>query len=834
MEQTKGNNQPLDQQLQQMREELRTTREIMHTMTHAFHSIYVIDIEADTYLEISSDREVQEVIGTHGKAQEIMSLVANNYITEHDRVRVLEFTRISTLSERLSQEGRIELQYQTLDGNWYDGTFLIHKQDREGRVTHALFVTQQVSQQKKREIKQNEALLQATAAAEQANRAKTTFLNSMSHDIRTPMNGIIGMTAIAQAHLEDRERVKNCLGKIAGASQHLLSLINDVLDVSRIESGKVDLQEQPFSLPDVIDNLVSMTSSAVEEHQHTLEVEVEQLDHEEVIGDPLRLQQVFLNLLSNAIKYTPDGGCIRISLQERPTRSDDYAKFEFECEDNGVGMTAEYQEHLFEPFSRALDRHTHNVQGTGLGMVITRNIIRMMGGDIRVESQYRKGSRFTVEFKMKKQEKSLEHTRPLQGLTALVLDPDDIQGKRTCMMLREMGITPQHVYCGSEAVRTTRKKLEKDGHFNFVLMDRRPTDMYTFDVARQLRQLLDEHAKLIMITSKDWTEFEMEARAAGFDDFFAKPLYRSRLARRLVALLENDRPDTSKNELEDFEEMDFSHKRILLAEDNELNMEIACEILGMTGVRVERATNGEEEVRMFETSPVAYYDMIITDIQMPRMNGLEATRAIRMLNRPDALTVPIIAMTANAFTEDMDSSRRAGMNDHLSKPIDLNKLMNIMKHYLGGRHRKQVIAKPRLRTTAPAHYHEELYMANGMTSLSPAYDRTCIQVLEQNAAVGVVGILEQKDYPISCISGFALKSLGYDFDEMMEKTHGTFIHLVHEEDRKRLVSEFYNGTQRFRYRMIRKDGTIAAVTSTTTGIQTLDGCRVRMLSLRIE
>ena len=263
-------------------------------------------------------------------------------------------------------------------------------------------------------------------------------------------------------------------------------------------------------------------------------------------------------------------------------------------------------------------------------------------------------------------------------------------------------------------------------------------------------------------------------------------------------------------------------------------MEIACEILCMTGVRVERATNGEEEVRMFETSPVAYYDMIITDIQMPRMNGLEATRAIRMLNRPDALTVPIIAMTANAFTEDMDSSRRAGMNDHLSKPIDLNKLMNIMKHYLGGRHRKQVIAKPRLRTTAPAHYHEELYMANGMTSLSPAYDRTCIQVLEQNAAVGVVGILEQKDYPISCISGFALKSLGYDFDEMMEKTHGTFIHLVHEEDRKRLVSEFYNGTQRFRYRMIRKDGTIAAVTSTTTGIQTLDGCRVRMLSLRIE
>ena len=678
---------------------------------------------------------------------------------------------------------------------------------------------------------------QAYMAAENANRAKTTFLSNMSHDIRTPMNGIIGMTTIAKAHLDDRDRVSECLDKIMGASSHLLSLINDVLDVSRIESGRIVLSEDTFSLPEIFDNMINMISPQILNKHLELFVDICGVIHEDVIGDSLRLQQIFMNIVGNAIKYTPEGGKISVSLKEIPSDTALRSEYVFTCKDTGYGMTPEFVKKLFVPFERAEDERIKGIQGTGLGMVITKNILEMMNGDIKVESEYGKGSTFSAHFRMKNQNKLIENDTIPKDMSVLLVDDDEATGESTSLTLDSLGISNTYVSTGKDAIDAVKKLHDRNESFRVCLIDWKMPDMDCMEIIRQVRRYGGENMAIVIISAYDWSEIEMNARAAGANSFMTKPLFRSKLIGKLKEVTDEILPEQKENILEKYTEKHYEDKRILLVDDNELNREIASEILGMTHVMVEEAEDGKQALEMFENSEWNYYDMILMDVQMPVMDGHQATKAIRRLKRPDAVSVPIVAMSANAFIEDVESSRMAGMNGHISKPVNIAKLLGIMEDYLGNRIRRsviQIVDEDGNPTTSPARYYEELYFADGSVNMSQENERVCINVLDRNGAVGIFGLLEQKDFPIYCVSGFALTALGYSFAELMKRTDGFFVELLHEDDRRRFIEEFYEKGKKRKYRMIRKNGDTVTATTYSADTKLADGGKAKMLSIRVE
>lgn len=678
---------------------------------------------------------------------------------------------------------------------------------------------------------------QAYEAAESANRAKTTFLSNMSHDIRTPMNGIIGMTTIAEAHLDDRERVKECLEKIMGASNHLLSLINDVLDVSRIESGRIVLAQEAFSLPEIFDNMINMTAPQIMNKNHELFIDVCNVVHEDVTGDALRLQQVFMNIVGNAIKYTPDGGRISVGLKEVPSDTAFYSEYIFTCEDNGYGMTPEFLKNLFVPFARANDEHTKDIQGTGLGMVITKNIVQMMDGKIEVDSKYGKGTRFTVHFRIKNQNTLIENDQIPENMSVLIVDDDLATCESTSLTLEQLEIRNRYVMDGRKAIELVKEGMEKHDPFRVCLIDWKMPDMDCMEIIRQVKRYGGEDLAVVIISAYDWSEVEMNARAAGATGFLTKPLFRSKLVAKLKEVTDGLSVEQKSNLLEKYTEKDYREKRVLLVDDNDLNREIASEILRMTQVTVEEAANGKQAAEMFAASKEKYYHMILMDIQMPVMDGYEATRMIRQMNRKDALTVPIIAMSANAFVEDIESSKKAGMNGHISKPVNIAKLLGIMEDYLGSRVKRSVIEiveDSRDTQTVPARYYEELYFADGSITMSEENEKVCLNVLDKNGAVGIFGLLEQKDFPIYCVSGFSLTALGYTFEEMMKSTDGFFSELIYEEDRRRFAEEFYEEGKKRQYRMKKKNGNIIEVTTYSADTQLEDGSKAKMISMRVE
>lgn len=521
------------------------------------------------------------------------------------------------------------------------------------------------------------------AIAQRANEAKSAFLSNMSHDIRTPMNGIIGMTAIAGAHIDDREKVKDCLDKISGASRHLLSLINEILDLSKIESGNITLSAESFSISEVLDEMVNMLSPQMRSKNQQFTFHVERVTHEKVIGDPLKLQQVFTNILSNAIKYTPDGGSISVDFREKPAGSAIVAEYEFICQDTGYGMSEEYLKKLFEPFERAEDERIRNIQGTGLGMVITRNIVRMMDGDIAVESKLDEGSRFTVTFRMKPQENADISDEKLAGLRVLVADDDPSVCESTCIALSELGMIGEYVLSGEDAVEKVAQRHLSAEEYDVCLIDMQMQGMDGLEATRRIKKISGSEVSVILISAYDWSDIEGAARRVGVDAFISKPLFKSRILNKLREVVLGEEIEKEKaDQLADYAAMDFSDKRILLVEDNELNREIASSILWETHVSVETAENGRIALEMVERSEEGHYDMILMDIQMPVMDGLEAARAIRQLPRTDVKTVPIIAMSANAFLEDIIKAKNAGMNDHIAKPIDFKKLLGVMESYM--------------------------------------------------------------------------------------------------------------------------------------------------------
>lgn len=545
----------------------------------------------------------------------------------------------------------------------------------------ALLVSMDVSPKKKAEIESRKALKEAYRAAENASRAKTEFLSNMSHDIRTPMNAIVGLTAIAGANIESQEKVIECLGKITKSSRHLLGLINEVLDMARIESGKMSLTEEDFNLPELVDNLITMTKTSIDEHHHSFEVHIDHIEHEAVCGDSLRIQQIFVNLMSNAIKYTPDGGHIIFSIREKPNGFSELGCYEFTIEDDGIGMTPEFQKVMFDPFSRADDHRTTKVQGTGLGMAITRNIVHLMNGDIEVDSAPNKGTKITVTVYLKLQESEKEQEKELVDLPVLVVDDDRTCCESTVATLEDIGIDGEWVLTGTEAVERCRARHKNNSDYFAVILDWKMPGMDGIETARNIRACVGEDVTIIILTAFEFSEIEDEARSAGVNAFIAKPLFRSRLTATLRQFVSGKKEKNARNCLEDFANADYSGKRILLVEDNELNREIAIEIMGMTGAEIDVAENGKIAVDKIADAPENWYDLVFMDIQMPIMNGYEATAAIRSLSGARG-HVPIIAMTANAFAEDVQLAKNTGMNEHMAKPLDMHKLNEILKTWL--------------------------------------------------------------------------------------------------------------------------------------------------------
>ena len=574
-----------------------------------------------------------------------------------------------------------KFEYCSLDENTYKIASFIPLEWEGTRLVKVLLASMNVSQEKRAEIESHRALKEAYRAAENANRAKTEFLSNMSHDIRTPMNAIVGLTAIAGANIENPDKVIECLGKTTKASRHLLGLINEVLDMARIESGKMSLAEEDFNLPELVDNLITLTKPAIDEHRHNFEVHVDRIEHEAVCGDSLRIQQVFVNLMSNAIKYTPDGGNITFSIKEKPNGFSELGCYEFSIADNGIGMTPEFQKIMFEPFSRADDHRTTKVQGTGLGMAIAQNIVNLMNGSIKVDSAPGKGTTITVTIYLKLQESEKEQEKELLDLPVLVVDDDKTCCESTVATLKDIGIAGEWVLTGREAVERCYARHEAGCDYFAVILDWKMPKMDGIETARKIRERVGKDVTIIILTSFEFSEIEEEARAAGVDAFIAKPLFRSRLTATLRQFTSGKKEKNARSLLESFAKTDYTSKRVLLVEDNELNREIAAEILGMTGVAVDIAENGKIAVEKVVAAPEKWYDLIFMDIQMPIMNGYEATAAIRSLPGGRG-KVPIIAMTANAFAEDVQLAKNTGMNEHIAKPLELDKLNDVLKQWL--------------------------------------------------------------------------------------------------------------------------------------------------------
>ncbi len=545
----------------------------------------------------------------------------------------------------------------------------------------AMVITKDITAEVKKRREATQALQDALMQAQHANRAKTTFLSNMSHDIRTPMNAIIGFATIAVSHIDNKDQVLDCLQKVLSSSNHLLSLINDILDMSRIESGKLQIKEQECNLSELMHNMVNIIQPQVKAKQLELFIDTFEVVNEDVIADPLKMNQVFINLLSNAVKYTPAGGNISFRIIQKNTFKHGYADYTFIIKDNGIGMTDEFVEHIFEPFEREATVTQTGIQGTGLGMAITKNIVEMMNGNITVESEKGKGTTFTVELTLELQdlEKNAEQIKELNGLRALVVDDDFNVCDSVNKMLKQIGMRSEWTTSGREAVYRAKLAHDDGDDYHTYIIDWQMPDTSGVETARKIRKMVDGNVPVIIMTAYDWSDIEEEARAAGVTAFCAKPLFMSDLKSALLAA--NNLLD--KEETDDWTKADFKGRRILLVEDIELNREIAQVILEETGFVVECAPDGTDAVDMVKASEEYYYDAILMDIQMPIMNGYEATRAIRALPRKDVNTLPIIAMTANALEEDKEAALKNGMNAHIAKPIDVDVFIEVLSQFLG-------------------------------------------------------------------------------------------------------------------------------------------------------
>ena len=567
----------------------------------------------------------------------------------------------------------------------------VHQKTGERHWFHIVAMGSEVNRKKKyilvmsdrtSDRKMNQALSEAVRAAETANKAKSTFLSNMSHDIRTPMNAIIGFTTLAVSNIDDKKRVRDYLGKILSSSNHLLSLINDILDMSRIESGKIHLEETEVSLSDVLHDLKTIISGQIHAKQLELYMDAMDVTNEDVYCDKTRLNQVLLNLLSNAVKFTPAGGTVSVRIRQCPGTKKGSELYEIRVKDNGIGMSQEFVQKIFSPFERERTSTVSRTQGTGLGMAITKNIVDMMGGTIEVQTEQGKGTEFIVRlpFRIQSEHQRIEKIVELEGLKALVVDDDFNTCDSVTKMLVRVGMRSEWTLSGKEAVLRARQSMEMGDAFHAYIIDWRLPDMNGIEVTRQIRSLGDD-TPIIILTAYDWSDIEVEARAAGVTAFCAKPMFMSDIRDTLMTAIGQKQAQTEAAALP-AAGSDFRGRCILLVEDNELNSEIAVEILNEYGFLVDTAENGAEAVEKVKNSKPGSYDLVLMDVQMPVMNGYEATRQIRALKDPALAGITILAMTANAFDEDRKKALESGMDGFLSKPIVIEELLSTLQKNL--------------------------------------------------------------------------------------------------------------------------------------------------------
>ena len=567
----------------------------------------------------------------------------------------------------------------------------IHLKTGEKRWFHNIAMCSEVNGKKKYILvmsdrtddwKMNQALSEAVRAAETANKAKSTFLSNMSHDIRTPMNAIIGFTTLAVSNIDDKKRVRDYLGKILSSSNHLLSLINDILDMSRIESGKIHLEETEVSLSGVLHDLKTIISGQIHAKQLELYIDAMDVTNEDVYCDKTRLNQVLLNLLSNAVKFTPAGGTVSVRLKQFPGTTKGSGLYEIRVKDNGIGMSQEFVQKIFSPFERERTSTVSRTQGTGLGMAITKNIVDLMGGSIEVQTEQGKGTEFIVRlpFRIQPGHHRIEKITELEGLKALVVDDDFNTCDSVTKMLVRVGMRSEWTLSGKEAVLRARQSVELGDAFHAYIIDWRLPDMNGIEVTRQIRSLGDD-TPIIILTAYDWSDIEVEARAAGVTAFCAKPMFMSDIRDTLMTAIGQKQAEAEAAILP-AAGLDFKGRCILLVEDNELNSEIAVEILNEYGFLVDTAKNGAEAVEKVKNSKPGNYDLVLMDVQMPVMNGYEATKQIRALADPGLAGITILAMTANAFDEDRKKALECGMDGFLSKPIVIEELVGILQKNL--------------------------------------------------------------------------------------------------------------------------------------------------------
>ncbi len=666
------------QKLQEKKKEKRQT-ELAQALTVDYNIVCFFNLNTGKGVPIRSDDRDGGAFTADDNGniyfQQGMEQYIQTIVHQEDREKMRQFCNADDLREKLSERGVEHANYRAVIGG--DVLYYQLKAVCTGswnRQCGIVIGLRSVDVEIRKEMEQKNLLETALMQANRANKAKSVFLSNMSHDIRTPMNAIVGFTALAIAHIDQREQVEEYLKKIMTSGNHLLSLINDVLDMSRIESGRMHLDEKPCCLPDILHGLRNILQADIHAKRLDLYMDAVDIVHEEIYCDKLRLNQVLLNLLGNAVKYTGAGGMISMRITEKPGSENGYTNYEFTIRDTGFGMSEEFVAHIFEPFEREKNSTISGIQGTGLGMAITKNIVDLMNGTIAVSSELGKGTEVTVcfTFRLHDGEKLPPDIPKLKNCRALVVDDDFNTCDSVTYMLSQIGMRAEWTLSGKEALLRTHQAVTRGDNYTVYVIDWMLPDMNGIEVTRRIRKEMGDEVPIILLTAYDWSDIEDEAKEAGISAFCSKPLFLSELRGCLHSIV-----DIEETEKKDNEEEQAAHHTgcILLAEDNEINQEIAAAILKDAGFTVEIAGNGQIAVDMLKKSVPGYYKIVLMDVQMPVMDGYEATKMIRNLKNKEHASIPILAMTANAFEEDKQQAIDCGMNGHLAKPIDVEVLL---------------------------------------------------------------------------------------------------------------------------------------------------------------
>lgn len=663
---------------------------IIDASTNLFHSLLEVNLVENSYQYLKDEENLRNLPNS-GSFDFLRNTLAKSANEEYTDVVLKSLDPDHIKRELKSGDPFYQFEYH-IDARdeagqnkelWMQVSVLALARNNAGDPINILIAVQDVTEVKAREAAQRVALQEAFRAAEYASQAKSDFLNSMSHDIRTPMNSIMGMTAIASMHVNEPDRVSDCLANISSASHHLLGLINEVLDMAKIESGNISLAEEDFEISEMVENLMTIVHPQVEAKNQDLRTELVSIKHENVIGDPTRLQQVFVNIMGNAVKFTPEGGKIIMRIRELESRIHGSACYEFQFEDTGCGMSEEFLETIFEPFTRANDSRVTKVEGTGLGMSIVKSVIDLMNGSIDVESELGVGTTFTVTVHLKLRDTDEEDLSDIIKGHVLVVDDEEATCQVTCEMLNDIGMTSEYALSGRAGVEAVLEADKTDTPFNTVILDWRMPGMSGVEAAREIREKAKNHIPIIILSGYDWSLIESKARAVGVNAFIMKPLFRSRLIKVMRELL-SGKKENPLDQSAILEGCEFDEKHILLTEDNAMAAEIASEIIGMTGAKVTHAENGRIAYELLINGEPGEYDLVLMDIQMPVMNGYEAAKAIRdaSTDRPDLAKIPIIALSADAFAEDMKHAKASGMNAHIAKPLEIDSLVKVLGYWL--------------------------------------------------------------------------------------------------------------------------------------------------------